>query len=46
MYKRQVFYLRDAFDTRKKLSAFLVRQGAQVNFDSLTDAQLLSLIHI
>lgn len=35
-----VFYLRDAFDARKKLSAFLVRQGAQVNFDSLTDAQL------
>ena len=35
-----VFYLRDAFDSRKKLSAFLVRQGAQVNFEPLTDVQL------
>ena len=35
-----VFLMRDAFDGRKKLAAQLVKLGAQVAFDPLTDPQL------
>lgn len=35
-----VFFMRDAFDGRKKLAAQLNKLGAQVSFDALTDPQL------